>query len=318
MKKTKNNTPSFEQAMLWLLRLQENPSQEQLQQWQQWIQADLDNNRAFKQCLAVDAKLSNLPTDTVDNLLALLPAKGGKKVRHWPKRVAIAASVAVAFVGFSFYMQPNPDVYATSVGETSSFVLPDGSEITLDSDTRLSVYFDQQQRRIELEQGQVIFNVTKQQNRPFKVAIDEITVTVLGTRFNVNRVKDDAVIAVEHGRVSVYDPTLGNTLLREQQGYYSYNDRTVELPAEQFAMWQRGQIRFSHTPLNLAIDQLNRYQTMHFELEQGHLKQLTLSGTFQLNDITHTAQLLPKILPVEVVAKNKHWLIQPRKESAVK
>ncbi|MDN3378675.1 MULTISPECIES: FecR domain-containing protein [unclassified Pseudoalteromonas] len=313
MKNTKNNTPSFEQAMQWLLRLQENPSQELLQQWQQWLQEDPDNSRAFKQCLALDAKLSNLPADTVNNLLALLPIQNDKKVLKWPRRVAIAASVVVAFIGFSFYMQPNPEVYTTSVGETGSFTLSDGSEITLDSDTRLAVYYNDSQRRIELHKGQAIFDVAKQVHRPFLVVVDEITVTVLGTRFNVNRVEDDAIIAVERGKVSVYDPTLGNTLLQAQQGYYSYDDRAVELAATQFAMWQHGQIRFSHTPLNLAIDQLNRYQAKKLQLEQQQLSRLTISGTFQLNDITNTAQLLPKILPVEVVAKHNHWLIQPRK-----
>lgn len=314
MKKTNNNTPSFEQAMLWLLRLQDNPSQEQLQQWQQWLQSDPDNNRIFKQCLALDAKLTNLPPQTVNSLLALLPAKK-TRLYHWPKRISLAASIAVAFVGISFYMQPNEETYITAVGETAAVRLADGSEITLDSDTRLSVYYNESQRRIELHKGQAIFDVTKQMARPFLVAVDEITVTVLGTRFNVNRVEDDAIISVEHGKVNVYDPTLGNTLLQAHQGYYSYDDRAVELATTQFAMWQHGQIRFSHTPLNLAIDQLNRYQTKKLQLGQQQLSQLTISGTFQVNDITNTAQLLPKILPVEVVAKHNHWLIQPRIEN---
>lgn len=312
MKNTKNNTPSFEQAMQWLLRLQENPSQEQLQQWQQWLQSDPDNGRIFKQCLVLDAKLTHLPPETVSSLLSLLPTKK-TSLPQWSKRIAIAASVVVAFIGISFYMQPSAEVYTTSVGETGSYTLADGSEITLDSDTRLAVYYNDSQRRIELHKGQAIFDVAKQVHRPFLVVVDEITVTVLGTRFNVNRVEDDAIIAVERGKVSVYDPTLGNTLLQAQQGYYSYDDRAVELAATQFAMWQHGQIRFSHTPLNLAIDQLNRYQAKKLQLEQQQLSWLTISGTFQLNDITNTAQLLPKILPVEVVEKHNHWLIQPRK-----
>ncbi|MGS0537038.1 DUF4880 domain-containing protein [Pseudoalteromonas sp. SaAl2] len=101
MKNTKNNTPSFEQAMQWLLRLQENPSQEQLQQWQQWLQSDPDNGRIFKQCLVLDAKLTDLPPETVSSLLALLPTKKAS-LPQWSKRIAIAASVVVAFIGISF------------------------------------------------------------------------------------------------------------------------------------------------------------------------------------------------------------------------
>ncbi|MCQ8879722.1 FecR domain-containing protein [Pseudoalteromonas shioyasakiensis] len=311
MKNTKNNTPSFEQAMQWLLRLQDNPSQEQLKQWQQWRQSDPENSRVFNQCLALDAKLNNLPPQTVDNLLALLSTK--EQQLRWPKRVALAASIAVAFVGISFYMQPSSeDIYSTAIGETSSFTLADGSEVMLDSNTSLSVHYDDHQRRVELHQGQAVFDVTKQLNRPFSVAVDEITVTVLGTRFNVNRVEDDAIISVEHGKVSVFDPTFGNILLLAEQGYYSYDDREVTLTNKPFALWQHGQIRFANTPLNHAIEQLNRYQVKQLQLGQAELARLTLSGTFQLDDIAITAQLLPKILPVEVVEKRNQWLIEPR------
>lgn len=300
--------------MLWLLRLQDNPSQTQVEQWQHWMNSDPANRQAFEQCLVLENKLENLPPQTVKKLLESLPDKKAAKVIRWPQRVALAASIAVVSIGFSIYLQPASTTYTTAMGETVTVTLTDGSNITLDSDTQLSAYVDENQRRIELHQGQAVFDVTKQTNRPFLVVVDEITVTVLGTRFNVNRVEDDAIISVEHGKVSVYDPTFGNTLLQAQQGYYSYDDRAVELNNTQFAMWQQGQIRFSHTPLNLAIDQLNRYQSKQLLLEQEQLNKLTVSGTFQLDDIAGMADLLPKILPVEIVAKNEHWLILPRKE----
>ncbi|MGS0497594.1 hypothetical protein CWB85_00020 [Pseudoalteromonas sp. S1727] len=317
MNKTKNNTASFEQAMLWLLRLQENPSQEQLNQWQQWLQSDTDNSRAFNECLALDSQFAKLPPETVNNFLRLLPEKNAQPQRmQWSKYLTLAASVAVISISISFYTPSNTQAYTTAVGETKSVTLADGSNIMLDSDTDLSVYYDDQQRRIELHQGQAVFNVAKQTNRPFLVSVNEITVTVLGTHFNVNRLKNDAVIAVDHGKVNVYDPTFGNILLEDKQGYYSYDDRKVELTNIHFAMWQQGQIHFSHTPLNLAIEQLNRYQTNQLQLGQQQLAQLTISGTFQLNDVSHTAQLLPKILPIEVISKNNHWLLLPRKELA--
>ncbi|MEM5552872.1 FecR domain-containing protein [Pseudoalteromonas neustonica] len=312
MNNSNKNQQVFEQATLWLLRLKDEPSEQQIHNWQKWLKICPQNAEAFEESVLLDAKLGNLSQQSMERLLALLPKSNIKKVSFIRPLVALAASLAVIAVSFFHFNASRPTIYLTQIGETASFILSDGSQILLDSDTELNVEYSDNTRRIELLKGQVIFDVTPEKQRPFIVVVEEIDIKVLGTQFNVNRLKDQVVVAVKKGKVKVTDPTVGDVFLTANQGYNSINDRQFNLTETQFAIWQQGRIQFSNTPLNFAVEQLNRYQDKPFKLKQTSLNQLSLSGTYQLNDIDNTAKLLPKVLPVDVIDNGYFWLIQQR------
>lgn len=94
----------------------------------------------------------------------------------------------------------------TTRGTKSKIILPDGTKVWLNADTRL--HFDKKfngaQREVYLE-GEAFFDVTKDKDRPFIVHTSDIDIRVLGTAFNVKSYKEESTIEATliHGSIQV-------------------------------------------------------------------------------------------------------------------
>lgn len=94
---------------------------------------------------------------------------------------------------------------ATPRGKDCHFVLPDGTKVWLNAESRLDFpsCFGSGKRVVRL-QGEAYFEVTKDKNHPFVVENDYFTTTVLGTVFNVRAYdKKDANVVLISGSVAV-------------------------------------------------------------------------------------------------------------------
>lgn len=92
-------------------------------------------------------------------------------------------------------------------GETFKVVLSDGTEVLLNSDSRLSypTVFKGKERVVSLE-GEAYFNVTKNTEHPFIVKSGNVQVRVLGTEFNMcSYTPDNVRVTLIEGKVAVSD-----------------------------------------------------------------------------------------------------------------
>ncbi|HMH21053.1 MAG TPA: FecR domain-containing protein [Puia sp.] len=91
-----------------------------------------------------------------------------------------------------------------SGSQVSTYHLPDGSVVQLDPNSNLSYpsEFISDQRNIHLEGG-AFFTVAPDPHKPFRVAVNGITVTVLGTSFRITSVSGRTEIAVKTGSIEV-------------------------------------------------------------------------------------------------------------------
>jgi len=125
--------------------------------------------------------------------------------RSW---LAIAASVLIVTVGTGAWWQSvHYPLYSTDTGERRSITLADGSTVDLNARSKLRVEFSKNERRVELLDGQALFQVAKDKNRPFIVASGEATVRAVGTQFDVYRKDSGTTVTVLEGRVAVYSTT---------------------------------------------------------------------------------------------------------------
>jgi len=128
------------------------------------------------------------------------------RTRFAEYRLATAAAVGVvacgvaAFLGYQHYRAP---LYSTGIGEQRLVTLADGSRVELNSRTQLSVHFTDTERDVELLEGQALFNVAKDPQRPFIVRSRNLAVRAVGTEFDVDRKKDTTTVTVLEGRVAV-------------------------------------------------------------------------------------------------------------------
>ena len=70
--------------------------------------------------------------------------------------------------------------------------------------SKLRIDFSEGERRVELLDGQALFQVAKDKNRPFIVASGDATVRAVGTQFDVYRKDSGTTVTVLEGRVAVY------------------------------------------------------------------------------------------------------------------
>jgi transmembrane sensor len=210
--------------------------------------------------------------------------------RHVSRRTvvgwALAASV-VATVGIaSWQWLSAPELYVTGVGEQKVVPLGDGSVITINTSSRVSVRFTGSHRRVEVLSGQANFAVAKDAARPFIVRAGGGETLAVGTEFDVYQRKDDTVVTLIEGRVTVTSPqagTPGIALAAGEQVSYSANHAPQRTTADlqRTSAWRARKLDFADTPLREAISEANRYSTLKIELRGSELADARISGVFE-------------------------------------
>lgn len=112
-------------------------------------------------------------------------------------RLLAAASIFLFIVGASIYLLPsrykktandqrNMELIAAN-GERKKITLPDGTQVWLNSGSRLSydsMKYNRDTRVVSLS-GEAFFDVSKNKDKPFVIYTKKISIKVLGTAFNV-------------------------------------------------------------------------------------------------------------------------------------
>jgi transmembrane sensor len=121
-----------------------------------------------------------------------------------PFFAAAAVAFAVVIGGAVWWQAHRYPLYSTDIGERRSITLADGSTVDLNARSQLRVEFSKSERRVELLDGQALFQVAKDKQRPFIVHSGQATVRAVGTQFDIYRRTYGTTITVLEGRVAVY------------------------------------------------------------------------------------------------------------------
>ena len=195
--------------------------------------------------------------------------------------------------------------FKTSVGENKSFVLTDGSELTLNTDTEISVEFTEQFRKVVIVKGEVYFDIAKNPLRPFVAVTSDSDVTAVGTAFNIEL---DAIngteVLVTEGRVKVdnfsKDSQSNNleslevylskgqkALIQEQQAKVSHYDEF-----ESALAWREGMVVFSGETLEQVVREIDRYTPLSFKVIDEEIMDIQVGGFFQTGDMEQLLLIL--------------------------
>lgn len=200
---------------------------------------------------------------------------------------AIGGAVMAAAVAGALWMQSRT-VFATGVGEQRVVQLADGSNVRLDTDSRIRVRFDGDRRLVELEDGQALFTVAHDGHRPFVVLTDDVQVTAVGTVFDVRRDSSGVKVTLVSGVVDVAERGASRAVKRLAAGQQSrltpqgQVTRGVDIQAE--TSWTDGRIVFRDTPLRDAVTEVNRYLTHKIVLDAAAQEAASVNGVFKIGD----------------------------------
>ena len=162
-----------------------------------------------------------------------------------------AAAAAVVLLCLSvwtayLYMQPATIQTVSTLAETRTVHLPDGTSVTLNHYSSLSYpeRFKSDNREVELS-GEAYFEVSKDPKHPFIVQTETIDVQVLGTHFNVDAYPDnpDVKTTLLTGSVAVSNKNNSIRMVLKPNEVAIYNK--VEDFAMEFYADGRGRVVFA-------------------------------------------------------------------------
>ena len=144
-------------------------------------------------------------------------------------------------------------------------VLSDGTKVWLNSASKLKypVAFTGGQRKVFLE-GEAYFEVAADTVHPFLVETSGMSVTVLGTGFNVMAYPEEmeAAVTLVHGKVGVQTDHRQQILQPDEQYVYQTTTRrgTVrKVDVSQYVDWKDGILNFDSMPLEELTRRLGRW-----------------------------------------------------------
>lgn len=217
-------------------------------------------------------------------------------------------------------------LYFSGVGEHRTVLLPDGSEITLEADTRLRYRLTPQARIIELERGGAYFDLRRGVPQTLVVHADDATITAAGTMFLLRRYvlfTHSLRIWVAQGSVEVQfpsDPILShddkrnprNILnLKRGQGLTFTRRGSTTSVVEDYDLELRqplGVLSYTGAPLAEVLEDIQRYThlQLHIDRKAAGLK---YSGVVLQSQVEQWIRGLPEIFPTLLVERTKTAII---------
>lgn len=331
-------------ASEWLLRLQTaKPTEGAIDEWLRWCDAHADNFGTFQRlqrswqdldALKPQARalrvLSSATREELKQGVLLeqerhqlrdaLPSRkasgpdpefmgNGLRRMAWALAAGIGV-MALAVVAFHVAWKPPApavwDVDAALINRSAT--LPDGSKMILGAQSRVNMNFEGPQRQLALSTGEAYFKVRHDKARPFVVQAGDISVTAIGTAFDVRRGPGEVIITVEEGVVDVSSQALGRrpATWRAEAGYqvtYSLRDRSASIAsvdASAELAWRNSELAYVREPLPSVVEDLNRYSSQKLVLGDAKVSELRFTGTAFASAVQDWATGIAQIYPVEV------------------
>ena len=351
-----------QQAADWLVRLDSEraPSQQDLDDLKEWMQRSPLHTEQLKR-LTQYWHSANLLTELSfplpgsqrpDGLLSNLRYQFKQLLTHGRQASAtlgvaftltLAVAIGLLFNNFNGAGVSGNGIYQTRIGEQNSITLIDGSVIQLNTNSRLQVNYESQQRDVVLMAGEAHFEVAKDPSRPFVVKAGEGMVRAVGTAFSV-RINPEALkVTVTEGKVALrtFEPQAVEAKSTEPKNIQLADSETTAAPVppakdrgylvqgqsvdfqpqadaglgnpikqleqhdiEQQLAWRKGLLLFAGEPLAQVIDEVNRYTKLDIQIIDADIADLSIGGQFKVGEIEAMLKVLETSFGINVSRPN--------------
>ncbi|MBX7484129.1 FecR family protein [Qipengyuania qiaonensis] len=209
---------------------------------------------------------------------------------------AAAASIALFFALPIQQESSEPSqIYVTELGEIQQVALDDGSSISIDANTTIEVAFAEERRVIRLSDGRALFRASHEPGRPFQVIVGDVTITDIGTEFQVYDDVSTGIVdvIVTEGEILVESPAGRITLFEGQRIELGRTGATRASPntgtvshseISRITAWRAGRLDLDGETLSEAVTQLNRANRLQIRVGSSAIAGKKLYGSFRIND----------------------------------
>lgn len=321
---TDEEKKAIDQALKWFVRLQSgHAGQGEHREFAGWLSHSPLNRKEYAKLDTIWADLDQI---SFEKSLPLAHQQiQGLNQAGFPSKIsrrqlltggAIAASVATIGLVNDWPTALLSDHY-TGTGEVKKVILADGSKVTLDAGTSLTVDFSTEQRKTRLKEGRAFFEVAQSVQRPFVVKAGRGVIRVLDARFTVHQWADVITVSAIENTAEVTAPN-GDRVVLSQGQAVSYrplglSDAGLDTvaPADMGGAleWQHNKLVFEDRPLQQVIADLNRYRPGQIFIANRELLDLRVSGSFDMSKPQDILATIAKILPVRTISASKYFVV---------
>jgi ferric-dicitrate binding protein FerR (iron transport regulator) len=278
-------------------------------------------------------------TATADEIIEQAGIPQSKKHRSYYRIGATALGVAAVFV-LSFFIWTanhlstnNSNYHHNEIvakrGTKSKLILPDGSQVWLNSESKLSYNssFNDSIREVTLE-GEAYFDVVKDKKHPFVVKTSAISIHVLGTAFNVKSYQQDPTIetTLVRGMIEVHknnEPDASKIILRPNEKLV-YNkpaasiikqvgqnlvpvnntDQIISISAlpsniadsaRKETSWVYGRLVFDGDSFSSLAEKMERWYNVKINIKNNKVANYRFAGVFEKENIEEALKALQLI-----------------------
>ncbi|HEX4242398.1 MAG TPA: FecR domain-containing protein [Steroidobacteraceae bacterium] len=235
-----------------------------------------------------------------------------RTLRSFLRRPAAAAAVVALLASITalciWIGRDTARSYSTGIGEQRTIQLVDGSTVELNALSKVEVRLTAQRRDVALIEGQALFRVAKDKQRPFVVSAGDAEVRAVGTEFDVYRKRTETVVTVVEGRVETYPESDGAgalAILLSAGEQLTVVPHTVTKPrrADTAAAtaWVQKRLIFEEMPLSEVAEEFNRYNRRPLVIDDPDLKTLRISGVYSSTDPASLINFLRSQSSIRVV-----------------
>ena len=306
----------LEQAADWLVLLQSGEATEQdLAALAQWRARSPAHEAAWQRAEAVLGTFARVPAQLGRDTLQRLPRAPRHNRRQLLSLLAIAAPTGWLLWQYGPWQQQAD--YQTATGQQQTIDLADGSQLVLNTATKVDVAFTQTARTITLLAGEIMLTTGKdaawpaaQPKRPLTVRTTHGSLQPIGTRFAARLLADGTQVSVFEGTVQVRSAQSGQTAAvpaGQQLRFNATELQTQHAVDATSGLWATGMLLAQDMRLGDLIAELARYQHGLLRCDPA-VAQLLVSGAFPVGDIAASLRVLEQSLPVRIARPVPYWV----------
>ena len=320
-----NKTPD-DAAVDWFVRLNSGDVAESTrQEHAAWLAEDDRNRERFEnvqRSMRDLAPLDDWMHTEVNRLNARVMTR-----RAWRNRGLVglgSAAAAVAAVTFWIAMDA-ADFYTTEQAEQREISLDDGSRIHLNSASSGAVRYSPEERTVELNSGEGVFDVSRDAQRPFVVAAADAEVVAIGTQFRVRLFGGDVTVTVLEGAVAVFNrpgsgaaSAPGSPRSEPEPTLLYANDQVTmsngvmaaveSVNASVATAWREGKLIYDATPLREVVAEMSRYTAIELAVADG-VPDHPITGLIQIRSPDAMLRFISNAVPVTPVRASKERIV---------
>lgn len=286
--------------------------------WQSWLDASATHRQAWDRLQSVRHAFSRVPGNVAASVLA-------RPARRQLLRRSLLSLTGMGLLAGSAYgviRARDPDAWHTATGQQRRLQLEDGSQLYLNTATRVTLEFNDERRRVVLRAGEILVQAHPDQaarvtRRPFIVSTAHGDILPEEARFTV-RLHDlaarvevlDQTATILPGRAAASPAASPPAVQLHANQAVSFDGNgagPVGVASADAAAWLHGRLAVVDQPLGEVVAELARYRPGILRCDPA-VAGLKVSGVFSLRDTDEALAAISDSFPVQMRRHTRYWV----------